>query len=372
MADLKKFLDQSGVSTLWTKVAENVAAEKARAEAEEAKIAAAAKKAQDEVDALETYVGVIPNGEDGNPIAASVIAYVNKKTEGIATDAALGELQATVDSHTTAIEKLNGDAETVGSVANTATTIAAAKVAEIVASADAKYDTLKEIADWILNDTTGAADMANDIAALQAQMAGIDDTVVAEIAAEIEAALKIDGVEKYALATELSALAARVKILEDADLDNRVKALEDKFDGDDSVASLIATAKQEAITAAATDATTKAGNAESAAKAYADGLASNYATAAQGAKADTALQAASITTGSANGAIAVNGTDVAVKGLGSAAYTEATAYDASGAAATAEANAKAYTDTEINTKVIALTTAEIEAAIAAASTPAQG
>ena len=31
----------------------------------------------------------------------------------------------------------------------------------------------------------------------------------------------------------------------------------------------------------------------------------------------------------------------------------------------AEAAAKAYTDTEINTKVIALTTAEIEAAIAA-------
>lgn len=167
MADIKKFLDQSGVSTLWTKVAENVAAEKTRAEAEEAKIAAAAKKAQDEVDALETYVGVIPNGEDGNPIAASVIAYVNKKTEGIATDAALSELQETVEGHTDAIDLLNSGADVAGSVANTATTIAAAKVAEIVANADADFDTLKEIADWILNDTTGAADMANDIAALQ-------------------------------------------------------------------------------------------------------------------------------------------------------------------------------------------------------------
>ena len=37
-------------------------------------------------------------------------------------------------------------------------------------------------------------------------------------------------------------------------------------------------------------------------------------------KADTALQAASITTGGANGTIAVGGTDVAVKGLGTAAY----------------------------------------------------
>lgn len=56
------------------------------------------------------------------------------------------------------------------------------------------------------------------------------------------------------------------------------------------------------------------------AKSYSDGLAKNYATAAQGAKADTALQKADITSGTANGAIAVDGTDVAVKGLNSAAY----------------------------------------------------
>lgn len=49
-------------------------------------------------------------------------------------------------------------------------------------------------------------------------------------------------------------------------------------------------------------------------------------------KADSALQKASITTGTSNGAIAVSGTDVAVKGLGSAAYTDAGAYDTAGAA----------------------------------------
>lgn len=51
-----------------------------------------------------------------------------------------------------------------------------------------------------------------------------------------------------------------------------------------------------------------------------------YATAAQGTKADTALQKADITTGTASGTIAVEGTDVAVKGLGTAAYTASTAY----------------------------------------------
>lgn len=53
---------------------------------------------------------------------------------------------------------------------------------------------------------------------------------------------------------------------------------------------------------------------------------SAYATAAQGALADSALQKADITTGSANGTIAVEGSNVAVAGLKSAAYTEASAY----------------------------------------------
>ena len=97
----------------------------------------------------------------------------------------------------------------------------------------------------------------------------------------------------------------------------------------------VSTAKSEAISTAASDATTKANQALSDAKTYADGLADNYATAAQGAKADTALQQANITAGGANGTIAVKGTDVAVKGLGSAAYTASSAY------ATAAQGAKA-------------------------------
>ena len=45
----------------------------------------------------------------------------------------------------------------------TAREIVSEEIAKVVASADTSYDTLKEIADWILNDTTGAASMANDI-----------------------------------------------------------------------------------------------------------------------------------------------------------------------------------------------------------------
>lgn len=70
-----------------------------------------------------------------------------------------------------------------------------------------------------------------------------------------------------------------------------------------------------------------------------------FATAAQGAKADSAVQ--SITTGSANGTIAVDRTNVAVKGLSSAAYMAATAFDAAGSANKALTNAKAYADSLI-------------------------
>lgn len=59
----------------------------------------------------------------------------------------------------------------------------------------------------------------------------------------------------------------------------------------------------------------------------------------------------SVDTGSSNGTISVNtnGTaiNVAVKGLGSAAYTASTEYDAAGAAITALNDAKAYTDAVI-------------------------
>jgi hypothetical protein len=48
----------------------------------------------------------------------------------------------------------------------------------------------------------------------------------------------------------------------------------------------------------------------------------------------------------------------------------ATNYDAAGSAAAAEAAAKAYVDTEVNTKIIALTTSEVEAIINEASNKA--
>lgn len=317
--DLKKFLDSAGVSTLWSQVAANLQAEAERAKAAEEANAQAAKAAQDDVDALEALIGNLPEGTT----ATTVVEYVNKKTEGIATSGALAELQAQVAEHESSLAVLEGDVETVGSVANVAKAAAVAEVATIVAGADASFDTLKEIADWIVNDTTGAASMANDIEELKGLVG--DEAVATQIANAIDAALKVEGVEKYALASDLTDLAERVKALEDAGH----------------------------VTQAAIDLGVQE------AKNYADSLATNYDAAGTAEeKANAALTSAKAYTDEKDTAM-----NARVAVLEAVDHSK---FESAGAAAQALADAKTYTETEINTKVIALTEAEILAAIESA------
>lgn len=185
--------------------------------------------------------------------------------------------------------------------------IAAEEVAKIVDGADASFDTLKEIADWISGHKTDAASMNSAIKALEAIVKGIGGTdepatVVAYVTAAIDA-LKIGD---YAKAADLTAAVARI-----TDLESKVGVLNGGADVAGSVAKALADAKT-----------------------YADGLAKNYD--AKGA-ADTALASAKTY---ADG-LAVN-------------------YDAKGSAATAETNAKSYADglnTTMDGRVAAVETA---------------
>ena len=80
-------------------------AEVSRAKAAEEANAAAAKQAQDEVDALELYVGTIPT----TATATDIVGYVQEKTAGIATDAALTELAGRVTTAEGAIDAIEAD-----------------------------------------------------------------------------------------------------------------------------------------------------------------------------------------------------------------------------------------------------------------------
>jgi hypothetical protein len=79
--------------------------------------------------------------------------------------AAIADNAEAIEANTEAIETLIGSV--AGDDAKSVRTIAAEETAKIVNGADTKYDTLKEIADFIMSDSTGAAKMANDITALQ-------------------------------------------------------------------------------------------------------------------------------------------------------------------------------------------------------------
>lgn len=305
-------------------------------------------------------------------------------TEAAATKTALAEVKATADAAEAAITVLNSDGE--GSVK----AAVAAGIAEVVAGADKDFDTLKEVADWILNDTIGAAQMQTDVAQLKTDVAGHGtrlgaaegeiDTLQSEMDAVEALADKADKASQ-ANAAEIETIKGNVKDNADAidaveqavkDEESRAKGIEEGLanrlaivedltgaggEGETgAISEQIATAKAEAIEAAQKDAASQVSESaatlrgeistakQEAIDAAATDAAKLYATKAQGALADTALQAADISTGSNNGTILVDGSEVLVAGLKSAAFQEASAFDAKGSAAAAETAAKSYAD----------------------------
>lgn len=113
-----------------------------------------------------------------------------------------------------AIDTLNGDKNVSGSVAY--------QIAQIVAGADESFDTLKEIAEWITTHKTDAATMnaqintnKDDIASLKTLVG--NTAVATQIANAIDAALKDGGTDKYALASDLTALSNQL-----TDIKNKV------------------------------------------------------------------------------------------------------------------------------------------------------
>ena len=144
----------------------------------------AANAAQSDVDALETVIG------------ANDTAGLRKRIKD--NETAIGTLRGT-------------------DTGKSARAIAAEEVAKVVNGAPESFDTLKELSDWISTHGTDATAMNTAITKLQGIVAGIggegEKTTVVAYVTDAIAALKIGD---YAKAADLTALAARVKILEDS------------------------------------------------------------------------------------------------------------------------------------------------------------
>lgn len=128
---------------------------------------AIANKMVDILIATGTANGTVKvNGTDVSVAGLAALAY---KAE-ISVEDLSAAFKAAFDAKAeqTSIDTLVGNVE--GDNAKSVRTISAEEVAKVVAGADQSFDTLKEIADWIMNDTTGAAKMANDISALKTKL----------------------------------------------------------------------------------------------------------------------------------------------------------------------------------------------------------
>ena len=122
-------------------------------------------------------------------IGSAATAETNAKTYADGLNTAMDARMTAAEG---AITVLNGNASTVGSVAY--------QIAQIVAGADASFDTLKEIADWIINDTVGATQMANDIATLKDTVFGTTSTSIlktADTSATVDTSYVFNAEDKF-------------------------------------------------------------------------------------------------------------------------------------------------------------------------------
>lgn len=214
---------------------------KARLSAAEAVIGDAengiAKDVADNTTAINTINDKIGVVTDGTTLVAMI-------SEAAYDDTALaGRVTAIEDDYLTSTDKTALETKMANDIATAKTETIAAIMGE--AGIDAKYDTLKEIADWILSDTTSSAELVTrvsniesdylkgaDKTALQGEIDALETfvgtlpegaastTVVAYIQ-EVVDALKIGD---YAKASDLTALAARVQALEDVGAEKNVIA----------------------------------------------------------------------------------------------------------------------------------------------------
>lgn len=268
---------------------------------------------QSDLDKLEALVGSIPD----TATATDVVGYVDEKTSGIATDATVSALETRVGNAENAIDAIEADylkaadkielsdaitaeataaraaekknADNIAAInadylkasdkTDLETSIAAAKKAGDDAQADinafmaaaevgdAAIDTLKEIQEYITSDGEAAATMTANITANANAISALDDKV-GDIPEDATASDVVAYVQEVVDAEQTRATGV------ESGLNTRLAAVESAVGSSGSVATDIATAKQEAIDSAvataAADATTKANTAEANAKSYTD------------------------------------------------------------------------------------------------------
>ena len=247
----------NGADTVEGSVAKSIKDLKTTLDADIATAKASGDNAQADVDDLEAKVGDVTEGKTVVQMiedAKTAATYDDTEVRGLIQDNA-----DAIEAHKTAVDAkvttLVGDDanKSVRTIANEE--LAAQLIPE---GAKESLDTLQEIAAWIQSHPDDASAMNQAITALQ--------TLVGTIPEGATATDIVNYIKELVDAEKTRATGA------ESGLDTRLSAVETLVGEGGSVDDKIATAKQEAIDAAATDATTKANTAETNAKTYTDGL----------------------------------------------------------------------------------------------------
>ena len=289
----------------------NNAAVKADVDAELESINAAiealeAWDADTRLKALEDAIGVGEEGEDQSVTAklaalstrisdeetrakgveAGLQTAVDGKVAQTEYDAKVLELNNAISANTQALEVLNGEGD--GSVKKAV----ADGIAGVVASAPEDFDTLKEVADWIASDTSGAAKMQSDIARLDGA-----DTVEGSVKKQVKDAVAAEAAIARAAEQANATAASEAKTAAEGAQSHSEGVAEDLTEHIADTVKHITAAERTAWNAA-----------EQNAKNYADSLASNYDS--KGSAAQALADAKVYTDALANGAVATNTTDI--------------------------------------------------------------
>lgn len=218
----------------------------------------AADDAQDEVNALETLIGTLPTGIT----ATTVIGYIDERTASVPSDTAVQlltgrvddaedaidaieadylkatdktELQGKIDTlangavknNTEAIELLNADASTNGSVDYKI----ALQFSTLLENPDDAMNSIQELVDWTTEHAADALALNNQVMdnknAIMALNGDVNTT--GSVAKKIAEAIAAENLAQYATDDELTTLAGRVEAVED-DLNDATTGIKARLD----------------------------------------------------------------------------------------------------------------------------------------------
>lgn len=181
----------------------------AYADAKDEAIAAAKKAGEDAqaaVDTLAEKVGEVPADK-------TVVQMISDAQSAATYDDA--KVKEDIQKNADAITKLNANSTTEGSVDYKI----AQAVAAIMENPDETMNSINELVTWINNHAADALELSNKVSANESDIDALETlvgttAVATQITNAIAAALKIEGVDKYALAADLTAAIARIAALE--------------------------------------------------------------------------------------------------------------------------------------------------------------